>query len=150
MLAQPTCVPAAELLLVIETETFLQATQQQTRRNSRMFALLGGQSSNTSALPVHWGPAQRIKALSSSVTAANVQQPLLSVLDALAAPTVFMQQALVFGDAICAADLAEALQLVLQGYPALGYRLSKGKVRKRSCVYRTAVCLLERYRCIAG
>jgi hypothetical protein len=93
-----------------------------------MFALLDAHSSSTSAVPVHWAPAQHIQVPSSCVTASNHQQPLLSVLDALAAPTIFMQQALVFAEAISAEDLANALQLVLQGYPALGYRLSKDQV----------------------
>lgn len=93
-----------------------------------MFAVLDAHSSSADALYVSWAPPQHIQAQSSS-HAATPQQPLLSVWDALAAPTVFMQQALVFKDAISTTDLATAVQLVLERYPALGYRVAKDQVR---------------------
>jgi hypothetical protein len=93
-----------------------------------MFALLDAHNSSTNALAVTWSPPQHIQAPNSNDDASQ-QQPLLSVLDALAAPTVFMQQALVFKEAISAAELASAVQMVLERYPALGYRLAKDEVR---------------------
>ncbi|KAF6265152.1 hypothetical protein COO60DRAFT_1117786 [Scenedesmus sp. NREL 46B-D3] len=91
-----------------------------------MYALLNADSSAKDALSVHWASPRHIQAPCSDDGAATSHpQPPLSVLDALAAPTVFMQQALVFPKAIGAADLASALQLVLADFPALGYRLSQ-------------------------
>jgi hypothetical protein len=98
-----------------------------------MFALLDAHSSSTCALRIHWAPTRCIKVPSSCVTASTYQQPLLSVLDALAAPTVFMQQTLVFAETIDADGLVHALQLVLQSYPVLGYRLSKDQVKGMLC-----------------
>jgi hypothetical protein len=99
-----------------------------------MFAILNAGSSSTNTIPINWAAPQHIQVHSSTTVSSDAaatapQQPLLSVLDALAAPTVFMQQALVFKKALSAADLAAAVQLVLEGYPALGYRLTTDQVR---------------------
>jgi hypothetical protein len=93
-----------------------------------MFALLGlpspAGSSSGAAGGVTWHAKRRI------TPASPCAQPL-SFIDTLAAPTVFIEQALVFQEALAAEALAAALAAVVEACPGIAATLHQAQV---SCV----------------
>jgi hypothetical protein len=85
-----------------------------------MFSLLEASSRGTGGLKVAWEPSVTIK---SKCAYPEAIQP--SMLDVLAAPTVFMQQTLVYPDVLDCAALIAASQYVVDAYPVFCARLTQ-------------------------
>jgi hypothetical protein len=86
-----------------------------------MFALLKPHSSPGLSEPIEWK-----QELVKTTMEDHPEPP--SFLDRLAAPTVFLQQALVFDTSLDSHALKAAVAVAVREYPPFGYRLSSDEV----------------------
>lgn len=93
-----------------------------------MFSLLDNKAKASSLPAISWSSVENI---APRLTDGSSWQPKPSVLDLLAAPTVFLQQALVYERDLDEHALRDALQVVVNGQPLFAARLTDSKVRQQ-------------------
>lgn len=104
-----------------------------------MFALFHSEAAVGEAPAVRWLQNRNI----SNASNGQISHPGSSVLDLLAAPTVFMQQALVYQCDLDSSALLGAIQDVLKLQPLFAARLSAGQVRCQGLDQIAVTCLLN-------
>lgn len=99
-----------------------------------MFALLDNQAITSPAPSISWSETCNVVPCKLDV---HGVRPEPSVLDLLAAPTVFLQQALVYKHDLDSATLRSAIQAVVDQQPLFAAKLRQAQVGRRP---RTVCC----------